>query len=46
VLRRMPGGFPSPMIGMTHFADIILTVLVLLWFLIRYRGKRVLAPLA
>jgi uncharacterized membrane protein len=44
LLRRMSGGFPSRMIGVTHFAVMVLTALVLLWFLIRYRGRRVWAP--
>ena len=42
LLRRLSGGFFSPIVGMTHGALMVLTVLVLLWFLIRYRGRRAL----
>jgi uncharacterized membrane protein len=45
VLRRLSGGFPSPMISMTHFALMVLTVVLLGWFLLRYRGRRVPAPI-
>jgi len=39
VLRRLSGGFPSPANGMTHFALIGLTLVVPVWFNIKYSGN-------
>jgi uncharacterized membrane protein len=41
VLRRLSGGFPSPVIGMTHNILIGLTAIVLIWFMVKFRGRRV-----
>jgi uncharacterized membrane protein len=40
VLRRLSGGFPSPVIGMTHNILIGLTAIVLIWFMVKFRGRR------
>jgi uncharacterized membrane protein len=48
VLRRLSGGFPSPMIAATQDVLSALTLLVLIWFIVRYTGnrtRRVTAPL-
>jgi len=40
VLNRLAGGFPSPIIGRTHFALMLLTVLALIWFNMNVRRRR------
>ncbi|MGA3399330.1 MAG: hypothetical protein ABSC95_08920 [Acetobacteraceae bacterium] len=40
VLRRLAGGFPSPVIGGTHYVVTALTLLVLIWFNVKYSGNR------
>jgi uncharacterized membrane protein len=37
VLRRLSGGFPSPMVSMTHYALIGLTLILLFWFMAKSR---------
>ncbi len=40
VLRRLSGGFPSPVIGWTHRVLMALTLMVLISLLIRHRSRR------
>jgi uncharacterized membrane protein len=39
VLRRLAGGFPSPVIGLTQDVLMALTLLVLIWFNVKYSGR-------
>lgn len=39
-LRRLAGGFPSPVIGRTHVMVMALTLILLIWFNVKYSGNR------
>jgi uncharacterized membrane protein len=44
ILRRLSGGFPSPLILMTHLGLIALTALALIWFNMNSSSQRLLKP--
>jgi hypothetical protein len=44
ILRRLSGGFPSPLIGMTHLVLIALTAVALIWFNINSTTRRLPRP--